>query len=144
MNDKIIPRLGSIEFFQEDSFHPAQTPVYDGNEWYIEGEFSVVDELTREYNRKKPFYKRKKGNKNGDLGHVFPFVICSPGYAQKYKKAFQDSECIPIIMETFSVTDATQLVSDKIEQAGDHVTIDRLWKHLATFSDTEYDSGNEH
>ena len=132
--------MGDIEFFEENSFRPSTEPVYDGKEWYIQGMFSVVDELTAEYNRKKPFYKRRKGNKGGDLGHMFPFLICSPGFAEKNETELRTDGYKPIIMANFNVDNATRLIAEKVRQAGDHITIDELWAYLSTFCDTDYDS----
>lgn len=139
MTEQIVPRLGYIEFFEENSFHHSDVPVYDGDEWYIQGRFSVVDEVTKEYNKTKPFYKRAKGDKDGDLGSVFPFVMCSKGYAKKYHKEFEEDGIKPIIMDAFNVAAATELIAQKIKEAGDHITIEKLWAHLETFSDTKYD-----
>jgi hypothetical protein len=140
MYNKVNPQLGWIEFFEENSFKHSDTPVFDGKDWYIQGQFSITDTITQAYNRTKPFYKRHIGNKDGDLGHVFPFIICSSGYAEKHLKQLQADDYKPIIMESFDVTRATEIIREKIRQAGNQITIDELWEHLSTFSDTEYDT----
>lgn len=140
MYDKVVPRLYTIEFFQENSFKHSDEPVYEGNEWYIQGFFFVKDVLTENYNTNKPFYKRRRGNKGGDLGHAFPFVICSEGFAKSHDKNFLSDKIMPIIMKQFSTTAATELISNKIQSAGDYITIEALWKHLSTFADVTYDS----
>ncbi|HSX33124.1 MAG TPA: hypothetical protein VLF91_02190 [Candidatus Saccharimonadales bacterium] len=139
MYDAVTPKLGAISFFSENSFLPATEPVYDGDEWYIQGQFSVIDQRTEGYNKTKPFYKRRKGNKNGDLGHVFPFLICSAGYVAAHKKELAADGYKPIIMKKFSVQAATERIGQRIKEIGDNVTIDELWEQLSHFADTDYD-----
>ncbi len=140
MYEVIKPRLNDIEFFEEVGFHHSDKPIYEGKNWYIEGWFYVKDAITEEYNREKPFYERRKGNKGGDLGYVFPFLICNKGYAKKHGKRLESEGYKPIIMKDFSVELATDLIAKKIEEAGDNISLDELWTHLSLFADTEYDS----
>jgi len=140
MYDKVIPRLYEVSYFEENSFKAATEPVRDGDGWYIEGRFSVKDELTDEYNKSKPFYKPRRGNKGGDLGHVFPFIICNQVYSKKHSKDLEEDGYKPIVMEEFDTESATKWLALRIKDAGDHISIDTLWKHLSLFADTEYDS----
>ena len=140
MYEKIVPRLNYIHFFEENSFRPATKPAYDGKDWYIQGQFFVKDLLTERYNKTKPFYGRRIGNKDGDLGHAFPFVICNEGYKKRHAKELESDSYKPLIMQEFDANSATELICDKIKEAGDYITIDSLWSHLASFADVEYDS----
>lgn len=144
MNDKIAPRLHRIFFYGEprkgEGFESATMPIYDGGDWHIEGGFYVKDELTENYNKTKPFYRRHRGNKDGGLGHVFPFMICNPGYLKKHRKELEANGDKPILMEKFDAESASKLIANKIKQAGDNINIDKLWGHLSSFADTEYDS----
>lgn len=139
MHEKIVPRLNYVIFFEENGFKEAKQPVLEQNKWYIQGHFFVKDELTEIYNITKPFYKRRRGNKDGDLGHAFPFFMCNSEYQKKYKKILKIDGYKPIVLEKFTVEKATDLLAKKIRDAGDYITIGELWKHLSSFADTEYD-----
>jgi hypothetical protein len=121
MYEKIVPRLHEIQFFEANSFHDATKPSYDGDRWWIRGEFFVKDELT------------------DNLGHIFPFLMCNNAFFEKYKKRLEKDDWRPIIIEEFDIDSATKLIADKIKEAGDYISLSSLWKHLSTFSDTEYD-----
>jgi len=139
MYEKIKPRLGSIEFFEYGSFRHAGKPTYEEGEWFIQGQFTVVDLYTQQYNDTKAFYKRRRGNKGGNLGHVFLFVICSQGYAERFHEEFERDNIKPVIMQNFDANMATDLIESKIRNAGDDISIDQLWAHLSKFADTKYD-----
>jgi hypothetical protein len=140
MYDKIVPRLNKVLFFEENSFKSTTMPIRDGDGWYIRGQFYVKDELTDRYNRTKPFYKHRRGNKDGDLGHAFPFIMCNKAYLNKYEKELSTDGYKPIVMKEFDPESATNVLAKKIKDAGDYISIDTLWKHLSLFADTEYDS----
>jgi hypothetical protein len=139
MYDEVVPRLNHVLFFEKNSFKSATKPVYDGKDWYIQGQFFVKDLPTEQYNKTKPFYRRRRGNKNGDLGHAFPFLMCNQSFFIKHKADLEADGYKPIILEKFNTTEATDLLAEKIRAAGDHISIEQLWSHLATFADTEYD-----
>ena len=140
MDNLIVPRLNYVHYFEENSFKPATSASFEGKGWYIQGQFFVKDKLTENYNLTKPFYKRRKGNKDGDLGHAFPFLMCNMEYWHKHEKELTNDGYKPIFMKDFDVQSATNLIARKIKEAGDNITYDSLWHHLSSFADTEYDS----
>lgn len=147
----ITPQLGEIHFFISNSFHEAVQPQFVDDDWYIDGEFTVVDRNSTLFinslpRRKRIFRKILRGpdgkfmNITGDLGHVFPFFMCSPGFAKKNKVELYKNNITPILIDEFDRNEAIKIISSKIESAGKNLTVDELWNHLATFSDTKYDS----
>jgi hypothetical protein len=106
-----------------------------GKEWFATGEFSLYDAYDRLYNKTKPFYRRVRGNKDGDLGYMFEFIACSPGFPQIASNYF--SAPVPktfLIVKDPSPKEIKESLRLKIGHAY-FKTLEELRDHLLDFAD---------
>lgn len=139
---KIIPRLNYITFYKPNTFLKANRPkVLDNGSWAIEGDLHIYDQRARDYNHKLPFYKKKIMNRDGDIGHIFPILVCSKNYIKINNVEIAVGTLKPIVFDTFDRIKIEEYFSKKIQGFGE-LTIDELIDRLDEFSWAQYDIGS--
>lgn len=143
LNEKILPRLNGVTFFEPGSFKQSQKPdVLEDGSWVIEGEISIYDQKTRSYNQKLPFYKKKVGNKDGDIGHIFPILVCSPDFVKYHGTEIAPDTVKPIMFKEFSVGGVENYIDTRLQALGE-VSFDEMVESIDEFCWATYDLGME-
>ncbi|MDB5178576.1 MAG: hypothetical protein JWN01_519 [Patescibacteria group bacterium] len=109
--------------------------VVDDGEWYAMGEFSIYDAYDRSYNKTKPFYKKPRGNKDGDMGYMSEFIACSPGFPNVAGNYIESDGKLPFIIVAKPNTEA--IIETLRLKVGHQYfkTLRELRNHIAQFAE---------
>lgn len=133
----IQPRLHHVIWLDQGLNETTRKAVkrVENGEWFVAGKFSLYDAYNQLYNKIKPFYKRAKGNQDGDLGYMFAFIACSEGFPKVAPQYFSyPAPKVFLTVKSPVFKDIREALRLKVGHSY-FKTLEELREHLLTFAD---------